>query len=121
MRFRRGLLVLGVAAILLSAGWAGCTVVLRTTADRTAATFVKVQLLDGQRLVPARRSQELRGDESTDYWCFSDDLCFYPIARFRVLYPAYNDLEDDILVREARAKLAPRTQRRRRLASRGSA
>jgi hypothetical protein len=121
MRPLRGLLILGIAAVLTWAGWTAYTVASRMAADRTAATVVKSQLLDGERLVPARRSKELRGDETTDYWCFSDGLCFYPIARFRVLYPAYNDLEDDILVKEARGKLAPRTQRRRRLASRSDA
>jgi len=43
-----------------------------------------------------------------------DDRCF-TIERFRALYPAYNDLDDDVLLQEVRRKLASRTRERRRL------
>jgi hypothetical protein len=59
-------------------------------------------------------ARSFRGDEKSDYWCFADGFCFYAIARFRILYPAYNDLEDDVLLAELRAKGAPRRRRRSR-------
>jgi hypothetical protein len=57
--------------------------------------------LQGRRLAPVREADNLRGDRNSDYWCFTDGLCFYSVDRFRSLYPTYNDLdEDDLLVAE---------------------
>src|SRR5262245_5702356 len=98
-------LVRMIAGVVLAAGlaWAaygGYGFVRDLSADRAAARAIAPRLANGERLVPARRDKNLRGDENADYWCFIDGLCFYPIGRFRVLYPAYNDLEDDALIRE---------------------
>jgi hypothetical protein len=107
MRLIRALMVLAVAIVLLWLGWNGFPVISRIASDRAAAEALKARVLKGERVVPARKSKDLRGDEGADYWCFSNDACFYPMARFRVLYPAYNDLEDDVLINEVRDKLLP--------------
>jgi hypothetical protein len=107
MRSIRALLIACIAVVLLWAGWHAFTLGRRIASDRLAANALKARLLEGERLVPTHRSRDLRGEETVDYWCFSDDLCFYPLARFRVLYPAYNDLEDDVLIKEISGKLAP--------------
>ncbi len=54
--------------------------------------------------MPVRAHQHMRGDEGRDYRCFADGTCFYAIDVFRRLYPAYNDLEDDALLAELRAR-----------------
>ena len=59
---------------------------------------------EGQRAVPVRRYENMRGDERRDYWCFSDGACFYDIAAFRRVYFTYNDLDDEALVNELRAR-----------------
>jgi hypothetical protein len=68
--------------------------------DHRATRAARHFIARGTLLVPAVRSADLRGDEQRDYWCFSDGTCFYPIDRFRWFYPAYNDLDDTILLRE---------------------
>jgi hypothetical protein len=72
--------------------------------DRRATRAARHFIARGTLLVPATRSADLRGDARRDYWCFSDGTCFYPIERFRWFYPAYNDLEDTVLLKE-RARL----------------
>src|SRR5262245_20205431 len=103
----RALLGTTAAIVLLVLGLIVFEFVNRVASDRDATDALKARVLKGERVVPARRSKDLRGDEQIDYWCFSDNACFYPMARFRVLYPAYNDLEDDSLINEVRDKLLP--------------
>jgi hypothetical protein len=107
MRRFRALLGVGTMVILLVSGLSAFLFVSRIASDRSAADALKARVLKGERVVPARKSKDLRGGEGVDYWCFSDDVCFYPMARFRVLYPAYNDLEDDVLIDQVRDKLLP--------------
>jgi hypothetical protein len=107
MRRFHALLAIGTMIVLLALGASAFLFVSRIASDRAAADALKSRVLNGERVVPARKSNDLRGDERTDYWCFSDGACFYPMARFRVLYPAYNDPEDDGLINEVRDKLLP--------------
>jgi hypothetical protein len=107
MRKLRAIFVLLVGAGLGWLGWNGYSLVNALASDLATANALKSRLAEGERLVPARRSKELRGDESKDYWCFADGTCFYAMARFRVLYPSYNVLDDDVLINEARNKPTP--------------
>jgi len=108
----RALFILLVGAALGWLGWNGYRLVDAFASDVATAHALKSRLAEGERLVPARRSKELRGDENKDYWCFADDTCFYAMARFRFLYPSYNVLDDDVLINEARGKTTPRNRKR---------
>jgi len=107
MRKLRAVFVLLIGVGLGWLGWKGYTLVDAVTSDLATAQVLKSRLAEGERLVPARRSKELRGDANKDYWCFADGTCFYAMARFRFLYPSYNVLDDDVLINEARNKPAP--------------
>jgi hypothetical protein len=61
-------------------------------------------MAEGGRLVAVRYGANLRGESRQDFHCFTDGQCFYAIDRFRRLYPAYNDLDDDALLHEIRLK-----------------
>ena len=98
----RAILLTAMAMGLLLLGWEIYRQVSRTLADRHAAHAAKQFTTSGTLLVPPPPSRDLRGAKGQDYWCFSTGPCFYPIHRFRSLYPAYNDLEDDILLVELR-------------------
>jgi hypothetical protein len=100
-RFRILLTAITVGALLwISAG--AYNAVSRIMADNDASEVAKAFAARGVVLIPAKQSKNLRGDERKDYWCHSDGSCFYPIDRFRWFYPAYNDLEDSILLEEMR-------------------
>jgi hypothetical protein len=104
MARRRGLELL--IALLLVAGIASAGVRLGGPLhkDYVAGRSLKPLLSEGRRLVPVRDSTNLRGERAQDFHCFSDGQCFYAIDRFRRLYPAYNDLDDDVLLHEIRQK-----------------
>ena len=93
-------------ALLLVAGiaWAGYRIGEPLHRDYSAARSLKPLLAEGRRLVPVHHSVNLRGEPKQDYHCFTDGPCFYAIDRFRRLYPAYNDLDDDVLLHEIRQK-----------------
>jgi len=100
---------IGTLALVVLAGgfiWTGATAGRRIYADYSAGQSLKPLLADSRRIVPVRRYDHIRGDAKQDYWCFSDGLCFYDIGVFRRLYPAYNDLDDDALLRELHARNA---------------
>jgi hypothetical protein len=42
---------------------------------------------------------DTRGVADTDYTIGADDNCWYPMSKFRRLYPEYNDLSDNELTR----------------------
>jgi hypothetical protein len=100
----RGVVIL--VAVILAAGiaWAGATVGRRLYSDYTVGTSLKPILAEGRRLVPVQEHPHMRGDAKRDYWCFSDGLCVYTIDVFRRLYPAYNDLDDEVLLIELRER-----------------
>jgi hypothetical protein len=100
-KLRTGLLV---AAVLAAALVVALGPPRRLYGDYAAGQSLKELVAEGARIVPVRAHQHIRGDEGRDYRCFADGTCFYAIDVFRRLYPAYNDLDDDALLAELRAR-----------------
>jgi hypothetical protein len=99
---RRRIQLALVAILAIGIGWAVYKIGAPIHADLTAARALRPLLAEGRRLVPVRQHEHMRGDAKQDYHCFDDGQCFYAIETFRRLYPAYNDLEDDALLRVIR-------------------
>jgi hypothetical protein len=93
-----------VAVLAVAAVWTAATAGRRLYGDWAAGQSLKRLIAEGSRPVPVRRHEEMRGDNGHDYWCFSDGQCFYAIDVFRRVYFSYNDLEDDALINELRAR-----------------
>jgi hypothetical protein len=95
-----------LAAALAGAAFAAAGPGQRIYADYAAGQSLKTLIVEGKRIVPVRQHPHMRGNIARDYRCFADGLCFYAIDVFRRLYPAYNDLDDDALLNELRARNA---------------
>jgi len=98
--------ILVAVALIAGLAWAGASVGRPVHSDYRAGQSLKRLVFDGIRLVPVPEHPYMRGEASRDYSCFSDGLCFYEIDVFRRLYPAYNDLEDEVLLHEMRTRNA---------------
>jgi hypothetical protein len=90
------LLWLLTCVVIIWVGWRTYLLFDGIASERQALDAVRGLRAAGQRPAPMRWSKDLHGEHNKDYWCFAqDDLCFYSIARFRTLYPTYNDLDTD--------------------------
>ena len=96
----RGIRLLVAVSLAVAVAFVGHRVGAPIHRDLHAARSLKPLLAEGHRLVPVRAHPYLRGEASQDYHCFNDGLCLYGMHAFRRLYPAYNDLEDDVLLTE---------------------
>ena len=111
MNLRRGLLRLWLVASVLFIIVAGVSVRPEVAAEFDAAR--RWAPFSGARLVPITCGAA-RGSLGVDYQTALDleqrtrkpvEVCWYPIPKFRVLYPEYNDLSDDDLTSQTYAKM----------------
>jgi hypothetical protein len=111
--FLAGMLSLGA---VLWIAWQSRLFISAVLSEQEARRAAKAIVEEGRLPAVVPRSNNLRGEQNVDYWCFGDGACFYSVDRFGALYPSYNDLDDDeMLIAELERELGGSMDIRERL------